>query len=65
MGSLTTEGQGLAEKCPNDPRVEGKLSQAWKETPRKFMASERDGGKAEFAFRSVQRLHNESIYIIG
>lgn len=64
MGSLTTEGQAIAEKFARDPRVVGKVPQDRLEHLCRCMNFKAEGSSVEYAYESVRQLKAAGIDIV-
>jgi hypothetical protein len=64
IGSLTTEGKGIAEKFAHDKRAEGKIGDRGRENLCRCMDFKKDTSKVEHAYESVRQLKAAGIDII-
>ena len=64
IGSLTTEGQPLAERLAHDPRVTALLSEDGKASMCECIHFTAETSKLEYAFESVRQLHKAGIDIV-
>ena len=65
LGSLTADGQALAEKFAHDPRVEGKLTPLAKERLCLCMNFKAEKSSFRYAIESVKMMKKEGIDVIA
>ncbi|KAF2454523.1 hypothetical protein BDY21DRAFT_326189 [Lineolata rhizophorae] len=64
LGSLTKEGQAIAERFAHDPRVEGRIDEGGKQRLCQCMGFSAGIGKVEYGYESVRQLKAAGIDVI-